>query len=184
MKKRPKVSVKESWYIFSIIMLSIIILLLVYLFLQNPFVTSLSNNTFLTPIGTPINAQITDSASKSFVFELNGAVLPDFNLKQDVNIMLSPESENAAVRAKVFLVDQFAKSIPLEAKTASNWFLKPDGYHYCQDPLSPSLSLDFLESITTPKTTENIALQKSYAVVVTFETLPLSSDYKNIWKIN
>lgn len=184
MTKHQKISVKESWYIFSIIMLSIIILLLVYLFLQNPFVTNVSKASFLMPIGTAVNVQITENASQNCVFEMNGAVLPDFSLKQDVNIMLSSTSENAVVRAKVFLIDQFGKIFPLTAKTASNWVFNSDGYYYCQDYLTPSLSLDFLESIATPKTTENIPEQRSYVVVVSFETLPVTSDYQNIWKIN
>ena len=183
MAKSQKKSVKESWYVFTIIMLVVAIGLLVYLFLQNPFITNAPSSSGLTPVGTPIMIEVNENSSASRPLFFHGSVLPNFEVRQDVNVLLSASSAPAVVRGKVFMYDEFGKIIPITAKTASSWVQKADGYYYSSDVLVPNLTLDFLEGFITPSSDYNLNSSNLYALVISFETLPENSNFEEIWKI-
>lgn len=184
MKRKKKVSVKESWYIFAIIMLLALLFLSLWLFLQNPFITNKPASSGLIPLGTPVNISVEDNGSSTQALFFYGSLLPNFFTPQDVNITLKATQSDCAVRAKVFMFNEYNQVLPIDAVVASNWLQNPDGYFYCQETLSPSLMLDFLQQVKVPAESANLNAENVYSLLVSVETLPLSCDYKTIWNIN
>ena len=181
---KSKKDVRESWYIFTIVMLSILLGLSLYLFLQNPFVTNKPRQSGLIQLGTPINIKVdaVGASAKTVFFE--GSILPNSVVQQDVKITLNPAQENAALRAKVFMFDEFVKLIPLEITTTSNWEKGGDGYYYCQEVLSANLVLDFAKELQIPSSEKGLNSANTYSIIYIIETLPVGSNFEEIWKIN
>lgn len=182
--KSKKTNTKESWFIFAITMLAIALFLSIYLFLQNPFVTNKPASSGLVPVGTPINIQLNSTGSSAQSVFFYGSVLPSSLVAQEVKITLKPKEENAVARAKVVMFDEFAKAIPLEIITASNWNKGDDGYYYCQEVLSANLILDFAKEIKMPSAEKGLSSANVYAIIFSIETLPQSANFEEIWKIN
>lgn len=181
---KSKKSVRESWFVFTIIMLSILLALSLYLFLQNPFVTNRPAHSGIIPLGTPLNIKINAVGATTQSVYFKGSVLPNSVVGQEVKITLNAAQENAVARAKAFMFDEFAKYIPIEITTASNWVAGDDGYYYCQEVLSANLVLDFAKDVQIPPADEKLSSANSYLIHFIIETLPQTANFEEIWKIN
>ena len=180
---KSKKNVRESWFIFAIVMLSIALALSIYLFLQNPFITNKPAYSGLIPLGTPLNIKVDAVGATTQSVFFKGSVLPNSVVRQDVKITLNAAQENAVARAKVFMFDEFAKRIAISITTASNWVAGDDGYYYCQEVLSANLVLDFAKDLQIPSAEEKLNSANSYLIHFTIETLPQSANFEEIWKI-
>lgn len=179
---RSKAKLKESWYIFSIVMLSVLLLLSLWLFLQNPFITNKPTSAGLAPVGTPINISVEDNGSETQVLYFNGSLLPNFKVNQDVNITLKATENLCAVRAKVFVLNE-NQALPLNLTVASQWQKMSDGYYYCQETLSPNLVIDFMQAFEVPDADYSLNAENVYPILFSVETLPVAFDYQSIWKM-
>ncbi|MBR5226992.1 MAG: hypothetical protein IKV69_02825 [Clostridia bacterium] len=164
-------------------MLSALLLLSLFLFLQNPFITNKPASSGLVSVGTPINISVAGNGSESQVLYLEGALLPNFSVVQDINITLKPTESPCAVRARVYALNEQNQVLPLNLTVASQWQIGGDGYCYCQETLSPNLVIDFLQGFEVPDAQYGLNAESVYPIVVSIETLPLSCDYQKIWKI-
>ena len=183
-KKKTKVSVKESWYIFAVVALSALLLLSLWLFLQNPFITNKPTTSGLIPLGTPTNISVEDNGSSTQALFFYGSLLPNFLVPQDVNITLKSAESPCAVRAKVFMFNEQNQVLPVNAQVATNWQQSPDGYFYCAENLTPNLVLDFLQAVEIPGKEASLNAENVYALLVSVETLPLTTDFNAVWKLN
>ncbi|MBR2053020.1 MAG: hypothetical protein IJ959_02570 [Clostridia bacterium] len=182
--KSKKIGVRESWYIFSIVMLSVLLMLSLYLFLQNPFVTNQPDRPGLPPVGTPLNISVDAAGSNAQSVFFHGSVLPQTFVPQEVKIILKPNQENAVARAKAVMFNEFGKQIPLALTTSSNWAAGNDGYYYCQEVLSANLMVDFVKELQMPAEKEGLNSANVYSIIFSIETLPQNANFEEIWKIN
>ena len=176
-----KNAAKESWYIFSIVMLSVLLILSLYLFLQNPFITNAPVTSGLTSLGTPINLQLESVGTGARSLFFHGSVLPDSKVLQDVKITLKANQPATVARGKVVLFDEFGAIVPITVFTASNWTQNQDGYFYCQEQLSANLVLDFLTAVQIPSAEYGLNPSNIYAMMIIVETLPASSNFQELW---
>lgn len=183
-KRKTKTKVKESWYMFTIVVLSALLVLSLWLFLQNPFITNKPASSGLIPLGTQINLNVESNGSSTQALFFNGSLLPNFSVKQDVNITLKSTEKPCVVRAKVFMYNEQNQLLPINATAAGIWQKNADGYYYCQETLTPNLVLDFLQEVEIPGEEYSLSAENVYALLVSVETLPLSSDYLTIWNLN
>lgn len=181
--RKSKIKLKESWYIFSIVMLSALLLLSLWLFLQNPFITNKPVSSGLAPAGTPINISVEDNGSETQVLYFEASVLPNSKIKQDVNITLKATENPCVVRAKVYMLNEQNQVLPVNITIASQWQKNDDGYYYCQERLSPNLVIDFMQGFDVPDAKTGLNAENIYPILFSVETLPLTSDYLKIWKL-
>ena len=181
---KSKKNVRESWFIFAIVMLSIALALSIYLFLQNPFITNKPAHSGLIPLGTPLNIKVDAVGATTQSVFFKGSVLPNSVVRQDVKITLNAAQENAVARAKVFMFNEKNQLLPINAQTANIWDYSEDGYYYCQEVFTPNLVLDFLQAVEIPDTNFGLNAENVYALLVSVEALPLTADFKSIWKLN
>lgn len=181
-KNNIKISTKESWYIFFIVLLILTIAFLSFIYFNNPYIPHSSKNSISAEIGTDITIDITDCGGFSKTLTLNGMLMPEFDIEQNVFLRLNASSQNCKARAKVFMFDNNGKYVSLNSTFTSDWLSNEDGYYYYNGIISPSLVLKFVKSIQTP----NITLYSGnqYLVYITLETLPQSSNPDNIWLNN
>lgn len=181
--RKSKAKIKESWYIFSIVMLSALLFLSLWLFLQNPFITNKPVSSGLVPVGTPINISVEDNGAQTQVVYMSGSLLPNFSVNQDVNITLKATESPCAVRAKVYMLNEQNQIVPINLIVASQWQKMSDGYYYSQENLSPNLVIDFMQAFEVPSTEYNLNAENIYPILFSVETLPITFDYQSIWKM-
>lgn len=182
-KKNNQKLQKEGWYLFSIVSLAIMLIASLFLFLQNPFTTNLPTSSGLKPLGEMVNIVVSDNGSNSQSLYFYGSLLPEFDITQDTSITLKANQEECRVRAKVFMFDEDGMLMPLVATSASDWIYNADGYFYLDQNLTPSLTVKFLKTIQTPPHTAGLNSSNIYSVIISIETLPITSNYNTIWKL-
>jgi len=179
--KNKKRSPKESWYIFFITILSIFSVILLSIFLSNPFSQAPLINLGQKMLGDNINIRIEDSGSFSQTVSFYGSLLPEFEMPQNAYLTLLADQEDCKARAKVFMYDSSGRLINLSVQFTSDWEMNEDGYYYYNSTLTPSLVLKFLQSIVMPSSEVGIYSCNLYNIIITVETLPVVSDYLTLW---
>lgn len=171
-----KITTKESWYIFFIVMLGIAVVGLLGFIIKNPFTSNIPSSVGLTPLGKPQNILVDSSSSNSVDMFFYGSILPGESVKQDINITLKGTASDSAVRGKIFMYDGTGKQIFLNAEVANMWTKSDDGYFYCSEILTPNLTLDFVESVEIPSKNAEILSANIYTIICTVETFSPSSE--------
>lgn len=174
---------KEGWYIFFVVLLSVLFLASIGLFLKNPLVPNAPEHTGLKPLGTDMQLTITDNGSISQTLYFYGSFLPNFGVNQLASVSLKPTERDAKLRAKAFLYDEYNNLVSIPLETTTEWAKKNDGYYYYNDTLTPNLTVQFIKKISTPTEDAKLSSNNIYLIIITFETLPADSNFESIWKI-
>ena len=180
--KKSKIPAKESWYIFTICTMSLVLIVLGVLFFQNPFLTNNPEVSGLSYLGQDAIITVEDNGSGSQSFYFYGSVLPNMKIDQNVSVTLKPTATDCAVRAKVYYIFE-NQALPLNIITTSDWQKNNDGYYYLNQNLVPNLTTKFLQGIITPSAEVGLNSANIYSYIVSFETLPTTTEYEKIWKI-
>lgn len=182
-KNKKKITQKESWYIFSIVVLSLVLIVLMVVFWQNPFLTNQPTKEGLMPIGENVNVLVEENGSNSIVQYFYGASLPSSKINEEIFVTLKSAQEDCSVRAKVFTYVN-NKLVEINVLATNDWKKLQDGYYYLNQNLTQNLRIKFATEIVLPDESVGINSSNSYPLIITFETLPISCNYENIWKIN
>lgn len=172
---------KEGWYIFFIIFLGSLLVASLGLFVHNPLMPNVPASTGLKPLGTDIQLTIDDSGSISQTLYFYGSYLPEFEVPQNSSVSLSPKSNDAKIRAKVYVYDEHNNLININATTTTEWTVSADGYYYYNGTMTPNLTVQFSKGVTLPKGDANLSSNNIYLIIMTFETLPADSNFAEIW---
>lgn len=182
-KKKNIAKQKESWYIFSICILSILLVGSLYLFFDNPYLNNIPASTGIKPLGEIVNLSVEDNGSASETVYFYGSVLPNFVVQQEVNVILKSNQQNAKARAKIFLFNDENKVINIEAESTQDWVRGEDNYYYYQSTLTPNSISKVFKGIKIPDIDCNLSSSNIYNIIITVETLPENTDYESIWKL-
>lgn len=182
-RKKRKISTKESWYIFSIVMLAVAFLISITMYLRNPFAQNTTVNVNQIMLGESLNVVVEDSGSFSQTIGFYGSLLPNFIIPQDGFLTLKNNQQTCKARVKIFMYDDQNSILNITANLTSDWEANPDGYYYYTGEISPELIVKFLRSVEVPGIEYNLSSSQIYNFIVTIETLPTTADYETIWKI-
>lgn len=182
-KRNEKLSTKTKWFIFVIVVLSVL-LLIESAFLLTEYLKQRVSIPGNIPLGTEVTVNLNSEGAFATAITYDGSNIPGASVKQVIKMSLPLESETAVVRAKVFTCDEGGNISEVPVTVASEVWLKQGEYYYYNDILSAGVTTNFSQSITLPTSEDFFNAEKYYEIIVVFETLLYNSgtyDVGEIW---
>ena len=182
-KKQSKLTTQTKWFIFVIIILSVL-LLIASIFLFTDFFKQRVTIPRNIPLGTQITVNLYSQGAYATSITYDGSNIPGAKIKQLVKIALPLNSQDAVVRARVFTCDEGGNVTEVEVTVADEVWLKQGNYYYYNDILTAGVTTNFSQSITLPTDEDFFNAEKYYEIIVVFETLLYNSgtyDVGEVW---
>ena len=182
-KKQSKLTTQTKWFIFVIIILSVL-LLIASIFLFTDFFKQRVTIPGNIPLGTQITVNLNSQGAYATSITYDGSNIPGAKIKQLVKIALPLNSQDAVVRARVFTCDEGGNVTEIEVTVADEVWLKQGNYYYYNDILTAGVTTNFSQSITLPTDEDFFNAEKYYEIIVVFETLLYNSgtyDVGEVW---
>lgn len=182
-KKQSKLTTQTKWFIFVIIILSVL-LLIASIFLFTDFFKQRVTIPGNIPLGTQITVNLNSQGAYATSITYDGSNIPGAKIKQLVKIALPLNSQDAVVRARVFTCDEGGNVTEVEVTVADEVWLKQGNYYYYNDILTAGVTTNFSQSITLPTDEDFFNAEKYYEIIVVFETLLYNSgtyDVGEVW---
>ena len=182
-KKQSKLTTQTKWFIFVIIILSVL-LLIASIFLFTDFFKQRVTIPGNIPLGTQITVNLNSQGAFATSITYDGSNIPGAKIKQLVKIALPLNSQDAVVRARVFTCDEGGNVTEVEVTVADEVWLKQGNYYYYNDILTAGVTTNFSQSITLPTDEDFFNAEKYYEIIVVFETLLYNSgtyDVGEVW---
>ena len=164
MAKKNKQNNDKKNYIFSIVVLSIVLCIsLVYNFLGG---FDFENNiTHSISVGDDCNIIFNNIGAQGLAIAIEGTAIPGDTFRQKIQVVLPDlEVENKKLRAKMTINDVY-----MQFEGFVSWELNPDdNYYYFNDDIYKSQNLGLCSKITLP---QDISLNKNviYYIIVVVE---------------
>ena len=182
-KKQSKLTTQTKWFIFVIIILSVL-LLIASIFLFTDFFKQRVTIPGNIPLGTQITVNLNSQGAYAASITYDGSNIPGAKIKQLVKIALPLNSQDTVVRARVFTCDEGGNVTEVEVTVADEVWLKQGNYYYYNDILTAGVTTNFSQSITLPTDEDFFNAEKYYEIIVVFETLLYNSgtyDVGEVW---
>lgn len=182
-KKQSKLTTQTKWFIFVIIILSVL-LLIASIFLFTDFFKQRVTIPGNIPLGTQITVNLNSQGAYATSITYDGSNIPGAKIKQLVKIALPLNSQDTVVRARVFTCDEGGNVTEVEVTVADEVWLKQGNYYYYNDILTAGVTTNFSQSITLPTDEDFFNAEKYYEIIVVFETLLYNSgtyDVGEVW---
>ena len=182
-KKQSKLTTQTKWFIFVIIILSVLLLIASIFLFTDIFkqrVTIPGN----IPLGTQVTVNLNSQGAYATSITYDGSNIPGAKIKQLVKIALPLNSQDAVVRARVFTCDEGGNVTEVEVTVADEVWLKQGNYYYYNDILTAGVTTNFSQSITLPTDKDFFNAEKYYEIIIVFETLLYNSgtyDVGEVW---
>lgn len=122
-------------------------------------------------LGDPVNISITQGGATVSTLTFTGNALPGTVYDQAIGITIPTASSDCVVRGKLSITNSDAASVNVEAVTTANWQKGDDEYYYYKGKLTAGDSVDFVTSITVPKSLTNADANKTFALSVQMESI-------------
>lgn len=182
-KKQSKLTTQTKWFIFVIIILSVL-LLIASIFLFTDFFKQRVTIPGNIPLGTQVTVNLNSQGAYATSITYDGSNIPGSKIKQLVKIALPLNSQDAVVRARVFTCDEGGNVTEVEVTVADEVWLKQGNYYYYNDILTAGVTTNFSQSITLPTDEDFFNAEKYYEIIIVFETLLYNSgtyDVGEVW---
>ena len=182
-KKQSKLTTQTKWFIFVIIILSVL-LLIASIFLFTDFFKQRVTIPGNIPLGTQVTVNLNSQGAYATSITYDGSNIPGAKIKQLVKIALPLNSQDAVVRARVFTCDEGGNVTEVEVTVADEVWLKQGNYYYYNDILTAGVTTNFSQSITLTTDEDFFNAEKYYEIIVVFETLLYNSgtyDVGEVW---
>ncbi|MDD3397378.1 MAG: hypothetical protein PHR96_02420 [Clostridia bacterium] len=181
-KKKNKLGKKESWYIFFIVLLSLLLITSLSLLWSNSLYKSTVAMLGQKTLGDTIKLELEDKGSFSQALTFQGSILQNFPIHQEGYLKVKEDQPDCVARVKIFIYNSIQEEpVLLTGTLTTDWTSADDGYYYYKYVLTENLAFKFLHSITSPGDEFDLHSTEIYNIVVTIETLPYSSDFELIW---
>lgn len=181
-KEKIKLGKREAWYIFFIVLLSLLLLLSMFLLYSNSLYKSTIAMQGQQTLGDTIKLELEDKGSFSQVLAFQGSTLPSFPIRQEGFLKVKENQSNCVARAKMFIYNTNHEEPALLSGTfTTDWIKADDGYYYYKYVLTENVAFKFLHSITMPGDEFDLNSTQLYSIIVTIETLPIDSNFEQIW---
>ena len=182
-KKQSKLTTQTKWFIFVIIILSVL-LLIASIFLFTDFFKQRVTIPGNIPLGTQITVNLNSQGAYATSITYDDSNIPGAKIKQLVKIALPLNSQDAVVRARVFTCDEGGNVTEVEVTVADEVWLKQGNYYYYNDILTAGVTTNFSQSITLPTDEDFFNAEKYYEIIIVFVTLLYNSgtyDVGEVW---
>lgn len=182
-KKQSKLTTQTKWFIFVIIILSVL-LLIASIFLFTDFFKQRVTIPGNIPLGTQVTVNLNSQGAYATSITYDDSNIPGAKIKQLVKIALPLNSQDAVVRARVFTCDEGGNVTEVEVTVADEVWLKQGNYYYYNDILTAGVTTNFSQSITLPTDEDFFNAEKYYEIIIVFETLLYNSgtyDVGEVW---
>lgn len=181
-KEKIKLGKREAWYIFFIVLLSLLLLLSMFLLYSNSLYKSTIAMQGQQTLGDTIKLELEDKGSFSQVLAFQGSTLPSFPIRQEGFLKVKENQSNCVARAKMFIYNTNHEEPALLSGTfTTDWIKADDGYYYYKYVLTENVAFKFLHSIIMPGDEFDLNSTQLYSIIVTIETLPIDSNFEQIW---
>ncbi|MDD2227423.1 MAG: hypothetical protein PHH71_02460 [Clostridia bacterium] len=180
-KKEKRLSVKDRWYIFVIIMLFLLLLLSSYLVYSNALYKTNIDDIGQKVLGDTVYLEIDSCGSFSQALSFYGSVLPNISIRQEGYFKVKDEQPSFVARAKLFVYNNNEDAVSVDGTLTSEWIKGDDGYYYYQYTLNENLTSKFLHAVIMPNDGIELHSSEQYDLIVSIETLPYESDFVGIW---
>ena len=182
-KKHKTLNNISKWFIFIIILLSVLlivesILLFTDVFKQKNFFVS------NVQLGETVNVNLDSQGAYSTCIGYDGSNIPGAKINQIIKISLPLGSANAVVRAKSYVCDKNGNTVDVKLAVVDEIWLEYGGYYYYNDILDSGVITNFCQAIYLPTQENFIKSDNFYEIIITFETLQYQNEnynYSNIW---
>lgn len=182
-KKGKKLSKKDNWYIFFIVLLSLLLALGGFLLFSNSLYKSTLAKVGQKTLGDTIKLEIEDRGSFSQVLFFQGSTLQNFPIRQEGYLKVKNNQSDCVARLKMYIFNSLQEEPEIIKGTlTSDWMSADDGYYYYKYALTENLTFKFLHSIMMPGEEFDLHSTEFYNIVITIETLPFESDFEQIWE--
>ena len=185
-KKKHHLTKKDGWFIFAIVILSLLLIVSAYLLYTNAIYKTRIESVGQITIGTPVKIQIDGVGSFSQAVSFYGAGLPDTPVEQVGYLSVQDDAPNLVLRAKVFIHEsETSPAEPLLATFTTDFEKnEDDGFYYYKNVLRSNVVLKFLQEVRLPDAQMDLISTELYDFIITLETLPEEVDYLSIWNVS
>lgn len=181
-RKKNKLSKRESWYIFFITLLFLLLIASVYLLYTNGLYKSTLVQVGQKTLGDAIKLEIEDKGSFSQVLVFQGSTLQNFPIRQEGYLKIKSNQSDCVARVKIYIYNSLQEEPALlKGILTTDWISVDDGYYYYKYVLTENLAFKFLHSIIMPGDEFDLHSTEIYNMIITIETLPYESNFEEIW---
>ena len=183
-KKEKKMSVKDRWYIFVIVMLFLLLIVGVFFIYSNLLYKTNVDNVGQKVLGDTVYLEIDSCGSSSQALSFYGSILPNISIRQEGYFKVKDEQPSLVARAKLFIYNNNEDAVLINGTFTSDWIRGDDGYYYYKYVLDKNLTSKFLHAIIVSEDKIDLHSSEQYDLIVTIETLPYESDFVGIWGLS
>ena len=160
----------------AIIALSILLVATLAIGLTGAFFAANANAGGDVTLGDPVNINITQGGASVAALTFAGNAMPGTVYDQIIGVSTPANTSDCVVRAKLTIVNNDGASTNVVAAyNTTNWVLGEDEYYYYNGVLSATDSVDFVNSITIPKTLTNLDANKTYTISIVVESIQFAN---------
>ncbi len=179
-----KINKENFGWIFSCVMLALLLALSIYLGLSGFYFKTQSNYTTDLVLGKNIQVDIAENQSNAISFNLDGSYLSGDRLPQIISIKNTEEEDSIYLRAKIFIYTSDNRTFDMGMVETINWnFNDKDGYYYFDGTLLKQEKVTLCSHVFIDENT-CLSTNKKYIVTIVVEALKDDVDLQKIWPLN
>ena len=180
MEKKKYISQK----LYPFIIFSLIILLLISIILNIFFYNQSQKRLFDCTLGEDIEVEYDETDSiilANILYPSN--VVSGTKYKQKVVLKTNDISRSYFVRAKAVYADHniVNEKIEVSLSPSTNWEIGANNYFYLKAKISDFEEIEFIDSITIPKT--NSSIKNNTTITIIFDFLDTNFDVESLWNM-
>lgn len=160
----------------AIITLSILLVATLAIGVTGAFFAANANAGGDVTLGDPVNINITQGGASVSALTFDGTAMPGTVYAQKIGVTTPAGTSDCVVRAKLTITNTDGASTNVVADVnTTDWTLGEDEYYYYNGVMSASDSVDFVNSVTIPKTLTNLDANKTYNIAVVVESIQFAN---------
>ncbi len=172
---RAKATTKRSSSTLAIVALSILLGLSVIFGVTAAFFSATATAGGTITLGDPVNINVTQGGTTVSTLTFNGTAMPGTVYDQAIGVSMPANTSDAVVRGKLTITNTDTAATNVTAVTAAGWTAGEDNYYYYNGKLSAGDSVNFVTSVTVPKTLTNADANKTFALSVQIEAIQFAN---------
>ena len=160
----------------AIIALSILLIATLAIGVTGAFFAANANAGGDVTLGDPVNINITQGGASVSALSFAGTAMPGTVYDQAIGVTTPANTSDCVVRAKLTITNNDGASTNVVAAyNTTNWVLGEDEYYYYNGVMSAGDSVDFVNSVTIPKSLTNLDANKTYSIAVVVESIQFAN---------
>ena len=126
-------------------------------------------------LGDPVNISITQGGATVSTLTFGGDAMPGTVYSQPISVAVPTGTSDAVLRGKLTITNSDTAAVNVTATTPDTWVLGDDDYYYYNGRATAGDTIDFVSSITVPKSLTNEDANKTFALSVQIEAIQFAN---------